>query len=45
MAVNDNLRFADTEPQVKRAFLRPAKRLLLDARVQLYRWTNRAVRL
>ena len=41
MTLNENLRFEDVDPTVKRAFLRTPDRVLVAPGVRLYKWTNR----
>jgi hypothetical protein len=41
MTLNEDLRFEDVDPTVKRAFLRVPDRILVAPGVRLYKWTNR----
>jgi hypothetical protein len=43
VTLNQDLRFEDVHPTVKRAFLRTPERMLLTAGVRLYKWTNRGL--
>jgi hypothetical protein len=40
MILNEGLRFESIDATVKRAFLRPAEKLLLSPRTRLYKWTD-----
>jgi hypothetical protein len=40
MILNEGLRWDTVDATVKRAFLRPAERLLLSPRTHLYKWTD-----
>jgi hypothetical protein len=41
MALNEDLRFEDVDPQVRRAFLRAPEKCPISAGARLYKWTNR----
>jgi hypothetical protein len=43
MILNEDLRFADIDASVKRAFLRVPEKIFLAPHVRLYKWTNRAL--
>ena len=43
MILNESLHFADVDPTVKRAFLRPPDKMLIAQRVRLYKWTSRSL--
>ena len=40
MILNEGLRFESVDATVKRAFLRPPEKLLLETRSRLYKWTD-----
>jgi len=43
MILNEDLRFEDADLSTRRAFLRAPEKVLLPARVRLYKWTNRSL--
>jgi hypothetical protein len=40
MILNEGLRFESVDATVKRSFLRPPEKLLLETRFRLYKWTD-----